>query len=177
MSCAVSVLESRGESWLEWRDRDGRSRITLSAVVDHAVRVADLHGDRVWVRGVLESDANDVRCPLASNIAALAQTAVAAPSRPAIRVTEMRPLRVVGSGFRAHESLRLMVAFGARALKRRLSTSSNGTFVASFGTVSEDRCNGGGMLTVFRADGTEVVRKVSARACPAVMPAPVPPAP
>src|SRR5258708_8936787 len=65
------MVESRGESWLEWRDRDGRSRITLPAVVDHAVRVVDLHGDRVWIRGVLESDANDVRGPLASKIAAI----------------------------------------------------------------------------------------------------------
>lgn len=108
-----------------------------------------------------------------AGLAAVVPAALATASGPVVRITDMAPLRISGSGFRAHESLHLRVALSGGAIKRHIVASRRGTFAVSFGAVSEDPCTGGGMIVVVRADGTEVVRKVFARACP--MPAPVSP--
>jgi hypothetical protein len=62
-------------------------------------------------------------------------------AHPTLKLDRLRPLTVAGSGFRAHESVRLDL-HGASGGNRRVTASSRGTFTKAFSGVRMDRCSG-----------------------------------
>jgi len=62
-------------------------------------------------------------------------------ARPGLTLDRLRPLTVAGSGFRAHERVRLDL-HGAAGGRRHVTASSGGAFTKSFSGVAMDRCSG-----------------------------------
>jgi hypothetical protein len=63
-------------------------------------------------------------------------------SHPRLALDGMRPLTVRGSGFRAHERVRLVLHRPAGARHRRATAGAGGTFSTAFRGVTADRCSG-----------------------------------
>jgi hypothetical protein len=63
-------------------------------------------------------------------------------SHPRLALDGTRPLSVRGSGFRAHERVRLVLHRPAGARHRRATAGAGGTFSAAFRGVAVDRCSG-----------------------------------
>ncbi len=67
----------------------------------------------------------------------------AALTRPGVRVLQLRPLSIVGHGFRARERLTIRLAAGVSLpVVRRLVATPVGTFRTTFVSVAVDRCEG-----------------------------------
>jgi hypothetical protein len=78
-------------------------------------------------------------------LAALGFGAAAAgsgPRQPRLALDRMQPLTVKGSGFRAHERVRLVLHQAAGPARRRATASAGGRFSSVFGGVTADRCSG-----------------------------------
>ena len=104
--------------------------------------------------------------------AVVAVCAVVIPSiaggapRAKVRIVTTSPLVVRGSHFHARERVRVTSTPGGT---RRVRSTANGTFSASFGTVRVDRCNGATFTVVAagsRGDRAELALKLPRVACP-----------
>jgi hypothetical protein len=60
--------------------------------------------------------------------------------RPALRVTSLAPLRVVGTRFVARERVRVTATVDTARSSRLVRASSTGTFAATFADLTADRC-------------------------------------
>jgi len=100
-------------------------------------------------------------------VALLAVVAVALPTRAAgtqqaeVRVVTMSPLVVRGTGFKAHERVRVTAAPGG---VRRVRSRANGHFTASF-PGSVDRCVGLSVVATGTR-GDQAALKLPQPACP-----------
>lgn len=93
-------------------------------------------------------------------------TGSAAPSRPSLRLVDMQPVVLVGSGFRSFELVRLTMLAESKRFVRLLRTKDAGTFRASFPTVVYDPCTGALSAVALGADGSRAVLKQILRVCP-----------
>lgn len=69
----------------------------------------------------------------------MSTAAAAASSRPALRVTDLRPFTVHGWRFKEDEHLRIVITTKHRA-ERTLNASARGTFTLKLRGVSVPRC-------------------------------------
>lgn len=100
-------------------------------------------------------------------VAAIGSTAGSAAKPPPRLVTvSTAPLALKGTGFKARESVRLVVTAGMAKARRILRASATGGFNASFPTVSVDRCTGG-TVRAIGSQGSSAVTKLGPLAqCP-----------
>ena len=80
--------------------------------------------------------------------------------RAALRVTDLQPLVLEGARFGSRERIQLRVTTGSETVRRTLRASPRGTFVASFASVTVDRCNGGLSAVARGARGAFAATKV-----------------
>jgi hypothetical protein len=62
-------------------------------------------------------------------------------AHPALKLEGRAPVTIAGTGFAAHERVRL-VLHSPRARSRQVTASSSGTFSKAFSGVAVDRCSG-----------------------------------
>jgi hypothetical protein len=100
---------------------------------------------------------------LAASVAALASARVA--TRPTLRLMDASPVVFRGTGFKAHERVRVSVYAGARATKR-VEAGARGGFVARFSNLDPNACVGFSAVAVGN-EGSRASFKRSPGVCPA----------
>jgi hypothetical protein len=93
-------------------------------------------------------------------------TGSAAASRPSLRLVDMHPVVLAGSGFKSLERVRLTVRTEDKRFVRLLRAKDSGAFRASFPTVVHDPCTGALSAVALGADGSRAVLKLILRVCP-----------
>jgi hypothetical protein len=97
----------------------------------------------------------------------VALPAVAAESRPALRLVSSQPLVVQGVHFRAHERIRVTAYVEVVKHARVVRATAAGRFKASFDLATPlDPCLESLRVTAVGARGSEAVLKLPQRACP-----------
>jgi hypothetical protein len=70
-------------------------------------------------------------------------------ARPSLRLVSTAPMRLHGSGFRAHERVRVRLrAAGAPAMTRRVRATRRGAFTTVFAGAVVDRCSAFSVIAV-----------------------------
>ncbi len=92
----------------------------------------------------------------------IASTATA--GSPHIRITNVSPLTLRGTGFAAHERVRVTVSAETSA-SRRILTGSRGGFVARFPTITFRYCTAS-MIRAVGSTGDKAVLRIAAPECP-----------
>jgi hypothetical protein len=103
-------------------------------------------------------------------VAALAASAVTlaaaqATIRPTLRLMDASPVAFRGSGFKAHERVRVSVYAGARATKR-VTAGARGRFVVRFPSLDPNACVGF-FASAVGSEGSRASFKRSPGVCPA----------
>ena len=93
----------------------------------------------------------------------LSAAATAASSRPALRVTDLRPFTVHGYRFASHQHLRIVITTSKRVV-RRLETSGRGTFTFTLRRLSVRRC-GQYSVRAYGPDGLLAAVKSPPQSC------------
>ena len=100
---------------------------------------------------------------LAVSVATLASAGVTA--RPTLRLVDASPVALRGTGFKAHERVRVSVYAGERATKR-VSTGARGRFLVRFSSLDPNACIGFSAVAVGN-EGSRASFKRSPGMCPA----------
>ena len=96
--------------------------------------------------------------------AALAPLAVAS-TQPSVRLARPAPAQVAGRGFHPRERVRVTVGTGTAALRKTVSTTARGAFVARFTTAApRPRC-GSYVVTAVGARGDRAAWKSPPEVC------------
>jgi hypothetical protein len=83
--------------------------------------------------------------------------ALAAASRPAVRIVDLRPVALRGSGFEPYERVRLAVRVGERtSVAKRLRAGARGRFAVTFPEHSLGRCGNELAVSAAGARGSRV---------------------
>jgi hypothetical protein len=85
---------------------------------------------------------------------------------PTVRIVQTSPLVVAGQRFRPVERIVIRVYVPSATRTRTMRTTRQGTFVASFSSVSVHRCNGGVSVVVTTASGLVAKSKMPQPLCP-----------
>lgn len=99
---------------------------------------------------------------LAASVATLA--AAQATTRPTLRLLDASPVAFRGSGFKAHERVRVSAYAGARATKR-VTAGARGRFVVRFPTLDPNAC-AGFFASAVGNEGSRASFKRSPGMCP-----------
>jgi hypothetical protein len=94
----------------------------------------------------------------------LVAASTAAAGSPRLRVAALSPLTVRGTGFAAHERVRVTVS-GDTPATRRVLTGSAGGFVARFAVVGFGYCTAS-VIRAVGSTGDKAVLHVAAPECP-----------
>lgn len=99
---------------------------------------------------------------------ALATGAGATPSSPPkLRLVDMSPLKVAGTRFRPVERIRVTLTRDGARTVRRATTTTRGTFLVSFGTLTRfDPCNDLFTVVAVGGRGDRAELKYLGRECP-----------
>jgi len=100
---------------------------------------------------------------LAGVLAGSAQSA----GGPRVRILDRSPLALRGSGFGAHETVRLSVAVGPRSEFRFVRALGTGIFVSRFPGLVYDRCHGTLKVTAIGLRGHRTGFILQPLPCPA----------
>jgi hypothetical protein len=95
---------------------------------------------------------------------AVAATAGAAVRSPTLRIANVKPLVVRGSGFHARERVRVVVTSASNRWTRRVTATASGTVAASFGSLPVNRCSL--VAKAFGSGGSRASTKPAEPACP-----------
>jgi hypothetical protein len=99
---------------------------------------------------------------LAASVAALASARTTA--RPTLRLMDASPVAFRGSGFKAHERVRVSVYAGGRATKR-VAAGVRGGFVVRFPSLDPNACTGYSASAIGN-EGSRASFKRSPGMCP-----------
>jgi hypothetical protein len=100
---------------------------------------------------------------LAASVATLASARVA--TRPTLRLMDASPVVFRGTGFKAHERVRVSVYAGARATKR-VAAGVRGGFVVRFSNLDPSACTGFSAIAIGN-EGSRASFKRAPGVCPA----------
>ena len=97
----------------------------------------------------------------------LTATAAAGTTKATLRVVDLTPLTVRGTGFQAEQSVRVVVRQAGRVVGRRsVHAGLRGGFTSRFATVTFHRCGGDLAVTASDASGRIAAAKLPLPDCP-----------
>jgi hypothetical protein len=89
-----------------------------------------------------------------------------AGSDPALRLVTTRPVTVHGTGFKAHERVRLVLRKPSGAYRRRARAGPRGRFTRRFRGVTIDRCSGFRLTATGRQGSRATILRRPPLGCP-----------